>query len=388
MFGSDVAPACEIGHPAGRSYPVVAGSCVGENGMKETRLNEIDLLRFLAALAVVIFHYAFRGYAADGLSTMPYPALAPAAKYGYLGVDLFFMISGFVILMTAMGGDLRDFAVSRISRLYPAFWTCCTLTFVAVLEMGGRRYSATFSQYIVNMTMLSGFAGIPSLDGAYWSLFVEIRFYILVSIVLLLRRIHQAESFLLAWLIASIALAIWPIGRLRQYLIADYSAYFIAGAFCFLVMSKGLSYRRLSSIIVSWALALKNALGTLPERDNHYATEHSRCVVFSIVTACFVALFLVAIRRTGVLKAQRWAILGALTYPLYLIHQNIGFMIFNAVYPVVNAHVLLWTTLGFVLALAYGVHILVERRLSSFMKLSLRRLLPRTSIAAGNPAQP
>ena len=75
--------------------------------MQTRRVNEIDLLRFVAALAVVFFHYAFRGYAADDRSIMPYPLLAPIAKYGYLGVELFFLISGFVILMTASRGSLR-----------------------------------------------------------------------------------------------------------------------------------------------------------------------------------------------------------------------------------------------------------------------------------------
>jgi peptidoglycan/LPS O-acetylase OafA/YrhL len=69
------------------------------------RFYELDLLRFFAALAVVLFHHGFRGYAADHMTDMPYLSLAPAAKYGYLGVDLFFLISGFVILMTASGGS-------------------------------------------------------------------------------------------------------------------------------------------------------------------------------------------------------------------------------------------------------------------------------------------
>jgi len=57
--------------------------------MKSSRVNEIDFLRFLAAMAVVFFHYAFRGYAADAMTAMPYPLLAPISKYGYLGVELF-----------------------------------------------------------------------------------------------------------------------------------------------------------------------------------------------------------------------------------------------------------------------------------------------------------
>lgn len=77
----------------------------------------------MAALAVMIFHYGFRGNAV-GMSQFSYEPMAEAAKYGYLGVELFFMISGFVILMTASAGSLRRFCVSRAVRLYPSFWIC------------------------------------------------------------------------------------------------------------------------------------------------------------------------------------------------------------------------------------------------------------------------
>lgn len=117
----------------------VAGVCVSvgptrsqfqqDSTVKFSRIPELDLLRFLAAIAVVFFHYAFRGYAGDDLTTMHYPALEPVAQYGFLGVHLFFMISGFVILMTAGDGSVKRFIASRASRLLPAFWVCCTITF-------------------------------------------------------------------------------------------------------------------------------------------------------------------------------------------------------------------------------------------------------------------
>ena len=69
------------------------------------RVGELDLLRFLAALAVVLYHYTFRGFSNGDMSTMPYPLLVPVTKYGSLGVELFFMISGFVILMSASSGS-------------------------------------------------------------------------------------------------------------------------------------------------------------------------------------------------------------------------------------------------------------------------------------------
>jgi peptidoglycan/LPS O-acetylase OafA/YrhL len=128
----------------------------------------------------VFYHYTFRGYRVDRLSSMPYPALAPVAMYGRLGVKIFFMISGFVILITAASGSMERFFISRIVRLHPCFWVYCTLTFLGTLLAGGYHHPAPFRVYLLNMTMLSGFFGVPSIDGVYWSLFVELQFYFLV----------------------------------------------------------------------------------------------------------------------------------------------------------------------------------------------------------------
>ncbi|MFD0737888.1 acyltransferase family protein [Lysobacter koreensis] len=336
--------------------------------MESRRVNEIDLLRFAAALAVVFFHYAFRGYAADDRSIMPYPLLAPVAKYGYLGVELFFLISGFVILMTASRGSLKAFAVSRFVRLYPAFWACCTLTFLAIAVLGAERYSATLPQYLVNMTMLSGFVGVPSIDGVYWSLFVELQFYALVAVLVAIGRIHQAQFFLSLWLLASIALEMFPIGSLRFLLLTGYSAYFIGGAMSFLIWSRGVTIYRVCVMAACLALALQQSLAGIPGFEQHFHTDMNRFAVGAIVSAFFVVMLLVALRRTGAVGRQRWLVAGALTYPLYLIHQNIGFMIFNVAYPAINAHLLFWGTLLLMLVIAYAVHVLIERRFSPRLK--------------------
>ena len=350
--------------------------------MKAARLNEIDLLRFLAALSVVFFHYAFRGYTADSMTIMPYPLLAGVAKYGYLGVQLFFMISGFVILMTAAAGNLQSFAVSRIVRLYPAFWACCTITFLAILLIGEPRYAATYGQYLVNMTMLSGFVGVPDIDGVYWSLFVEIRFYALVALVLLAGRIHQAQSLILAWLVASIALEAYPIGKLRFLLIVDYSAFFIAGATYYLIWSKGLSPTRLGMICGALGLAIGQTIKDVSATALQFNTPMNHAVAIVLVAAFFVAFMLIALGRTGPVGRANWVLVGALTYPLYLLHQNIGFMMFNAAYPAVSAHLLFWGAIGSVLLLAYAVHALVERRFSSWMKRALNGGLDRARLLA------
>jgi peptidoglycan/LPS O-acetylase OafA/YrhL len=343
--------------------------------MKTTRVNEIDFMRFFAALAVVLFHYAFRGFAADEMTIMPYPLLAPIAKYGYLGVYLFFMISGFVILMTASRGGLKDFMVSRFIRLYPAFWACCTLTFITILAIGGNHFSASAGQYLINMTMLSEFFNVESIDGVYWSLFVEMRFYALIAIILVLRRIHQAPFFLMLWLVVSIGLEIFPIGKARYFLIVDSSALFIAGAAYFLIWSQGFSWTRIGIVIASLLLALRQSNHELIALEKNYHTNLSSLIVAGVIIAFFAAFLLVALRKTGFLGRQQWLIIGALTYPLYLLHQNIGFMIFNIAYPSINPHVLLAGTILLMLALAYLVHSLVEKPLSRLLKRGIEKNL-------------
>ena len=93
------------------------------------RFYEIDLLRFLAALSVVFYHYTYRGFTQGNYSPLEFPEIGRVTRYGYLGVELFFIISGYAVLLSAQGKTVRQFFLSRITRLYPAFWVACTLTF-------------------------------------------------------------------------------------------------------------------------------------------------------------------------------------------------------------------------------------------------------------------
>lgn len=351
--------------------------------MRGARVNELDLLRFLAALSVVFFHYTFRGYAADGLSVMPYPLLAPFAKYGYLGVDLFFIISGFVILMTAANGSLQGFIVSRVVRLYPAFWACCTITAALTLAMGGGRFHASLGQYLVNMTMLSEFAGVPSIDGSYWSLFVELKFYVLVAIVLLAGRIHRAPALMAGWLLVSVFLEIAPSYTASYFLVADYSAYFIAGATCFRIWSKGNSRSKMAMLGLCWCLAIWQSFHRAAATAKNLHTELDPFVVAAIVTGFFAIILLVSLRRTGAWGRSKCVLAGALTYPLYLLHQNVGFMLFNAAYPRINPHIVLWGTLLIVLGMAFAVHAWVENRFALRLKNALTRRLSALRRRAG-----
>lgn len=344
------------------------------------RVGEIDLLRFLAAIAVMFFHLSFRGHAADELSIVSYPLLEPYAMYGFLGVNLFFMISGFVILMTVSNAaDIRSFLVSRVVRLYPAFWSSCTLTFILILLVGAPYFHASLTQYLINMTMLSGYVGVPAIDGVYWSLFVEIRFYALVLLAIAFKQIRNSDHLLAVWLLASVVLEVLPIRTLRHWLITDYSGYFILGATYYLLWARGFSATRVILLIVAIAFTLRRSIDEASQFVQHYRIAADPMIVVIIVFVFNLLFLLIALRKTGLVGRQNWLVVGALTYPLYLLHQNIGYMIFNIGHENVNLHVLFWGVIVGLLGLSYGTHVLVEKR----WRLPLRQTLTQFSNAVG-----
>src|SRR5947207_914576 len=172
----------------------------------QDRVPALDLLRLLAALAVVVFHYAYRGAAADEFTKVSLPILEPVAKYGWFGVELFFVISGFVIAWSALGRTAVDFGIARAARLWPAFVACTTVTFVVTYCLGAPPFETSFVQWAANLTMLAPAFGQPFMDGSYWSIVLEIVFYgwmaLFVALGLFPRRVDELVLALL-----SIALA-------------------------------------------------------------------------------------------------------------------------------------------------------------------------------------
>lgn len=366
-----------------RPRPTFIGRVVSFNQRKnlericmiKRRLKELDLLRFLAAIAVVIFHYAFRGYARGDMSTMPYPLLAEPAKYGYLGVELFFMISGFVILMTASNNNLKAFFISRVVRICPAFWVCCTLTFVITLAIGQPRYTADFYQYVMNMTFLSDVLGVLPIDGVYWSLFAEIKFYLMISILLGFKQIEKIESYLVAWLLISAVSEIFVMEKLRWVLVTDYAAYFIAGATFYVIWTKGFTITRVLLLVGALVLAGYTAIVWADVLETKYLTDYNNLIICSMIILFFIIFLMIATNKTSAIGALNWTALGALTYPLYLLHQMIGFMIFNIVYPALNPHILLWGTVALMIGGSYLIHKTIEvpiaRSMKKFLSFSL-----------------
>ncbi|MBU2928371.1 acyltransferase family protein [Winogradskyella psychrotolerans] len=348
--------------------------------VKKERLYHLDLIRFLAALYVVLYHYCFRGYAKDNYSILEFSPLEGFSKYGYLGVELFFMISGFVILMSAQNSNLIKFCISRFTRLYPAFWFCVLLTATIISLYGGPLFNVTLDQVLINLTMFNGFIGIEHVDGVYWSLVIELKFYILISLLLLFRIIKYIKVF--SWLLLLIAITqiILPFSEAPTFMkviyfmcFASKSPYFVAGMFFFLIKSEKNIIKNSLPIIISYILAIYFAFEDTAKRNLKYDNAYDFTIVCILITLFFVILFLLSTNKLSMFNKKVFLYLGILTYPLYLIHQKIGYIIFNNFGGYVNKWMLLFIVITGMLLVSYLINKFIEKPLGTYMSQKLKK---------------
>lgn len=120
---------------------------------------------------------------------------------------------------------------------------------------------------------------------------------------------------------------------------------------------------------------LKRGVEIAAEQTAHYGVEHSATLIGLEFTAFFLIFAAIALRKTGRLGQKTWPLLGALTYPLYLLHQTIGYIVITALYGKVNDHILFWGTVALVVTAAYFVAVFIEPPLMHAMRKSLTKLI-------------
>lgn len=289
------------------------------------RFEFLDGLRFFAALAVMLFHFGFRAWNGDAPGYLEYPFLGHIFKYGYLGVDLFFMISGFVILMSASRGDIASFVRSRLIRLYPAYWFCVAITYVFLSYwQKGNTNTLRIGDFLVNLTMFQSFFNVPHIDGSYWTLVIELHFYMLVALVLWARQVHNIDRILAIWLAAGIAADFLPsLGVVSDLYVGSWCHYFVAGALAYRIRIAGITLFRLMIFVAAFLQATRHAHWFMALKERLTNVAYEPWVVQMIVALMFGVFFLLALGRLN-FQNRLLSKLGVLTYPLYLIHGVIG----------------------------------------------------------------
>jgi peptidoglycan/LPS O-acetylase OafA/YrhL len=284
------------------------------------RYEELDALRGIAALLVVLFHL-----------TMRRPEYNTFFKLGVTGVDLFFIISGFVIFMSLQKiSSGADFIINRVSRLYPTYWVSVTFTFVLLISYSIYKCEGNIDkkliQYLGNLTMFEFYLRIPYLDGPYWTLIIEMLFYIFIlflfqkkwfnylsaigivlcsSIVLLTHYYFDINYIkrIIKWLpllqflpLFFAGTTFYKIYKKNDNLVYNYSII----VFCFICQVVLFPYAGLSKKFISW-------------------TE------YNIMLFVYFSLFLLFVNnRLTFIVNKTTLFFGKISYALYLIHQFIS----------------------------------------------------------------
>lgn len=335
----------------------------------------MDGLRLLAALAVVLYHYvALRGGWAQDPARV-FPTLYDFGLYGWLGVEFFFLISGFVICMSTWGRTLGDFAVSRVSRLYPAYWIGVLLTTATLTVWPQFREAATLERVAVNLTMLQKGLEVPDVDDAYWTLFVEMRFYLLFALVVVTGVTYRkCVLFCGAWTVAAMITPKVGGRMLDTWAMPPYSPYFVAGI-AFYLMYRFKPTALLWGIVVTSFLLAQNYVGMRMAINlgAKRAAETSDTPARIIVLLAFVLMAACALGWFDKLRWKWLTVAGSLTYPLYVIHMYIGITIIGRLQGRVDPLPLLLGVVALMLVVAWLIHRLVERPLGAWLRGAMKR---------------
>ncbi|WP_280564980.1 acyltransferase [Chromohalobacter sp. 48-RD10] len=293
----------------------------------------LDVLRFILALFVVIYHLFFRGGVTGDRVVESFSLIEILSKYGFLGVQGFFIISGFVISLSAKNKTPYEFCISRALRLYPAFWICCIFTYIILAIDRPFFWDITFFEFLRNLTMMEGFFQRKYVDGVYWTLTVELLFYFYIFLMIVFKVFNDRMLFGLSllWSIMSCATYVLDMQNsfLAKVLILNYSSYFCLGVLLYIYKDKKFDVRSFLAIFLAFGACYLETLNKARELSERFGYFYNHWVMLAFVFSVFLVIRFFSRREIDLPAAKYLAFLGASTYPLYLLHQNIGYVVIN-----------------------------------------------------------
>ncbi|MFD3931269.1 acyltransferase family protein [Streptomyces sp. NPDC058614] len=353
------------------------------------RLYAIDGIRIAAALMVAVHHFAGTNRSnqqGNIIWDRPVSDIMPnvfrVAAYGWIGVEIFFVISGFVICMSCWGRTPRQFFVSRVIRLYPAYWFAIAFTTAVLVAVPGVWERLRLREILLNFTMLQSGSGVANADGVYWTLWAELRFYLLFMLVVAAGLTYRrVVIFCCVWGAAAMLAPVSKFPLLVLIANPEGAWYFIAGLALYLMHRFGQDLLLWGILAMSWLMG-QLELGHRIDSVEHVSSWRGAVLIFTVFLLVMVGIAL------GMTDRIRWKWLvtaGTMTYPLYLMHYAAGTALINRLRDTMDARLLVVAVIAGFLVLSYLVHRFVERPVARLLKKGLDTSFARLR-NAGNTA--
>jgi len=290
------------------------------------RIKTLDLFRFISITLVVFFHYLSRWTPPFHTeSYYPYGSRfneLEIIKNGGVGVLFFFMISGFVILFTLeRTSSIRLFFTNRLIRLWPTMALCSIIIFLTVRILDPlnlfKAFEVGYRNFLPSLTFTSPmFWNTQFMDSSFWSIEIEVKFYILSALVYYLSGKHFGAIWTSFTLLVLGMNAILNLSYLEYFLFPKFLPFFSAGILFYIIFKK-------QNFLWVWAALILMVFFCMLTRES---------TVDKLLISIFYLLFLVFIFKEQWLSWANHQIIlavGLASYPFYLLHQHIGVILIN-----------------------------------------------------------
>jgi peptidoglycan/LPS O-acetylase OafA/YrhL len=281
---------------------------------EKDRIEVLDFLRGIASLSVVFFHF---------FNVVEPGYLRTVSSYGNLGVQVFFVISGFIIPYSLYRGryELRNFGtfvLKRVIRLDPPY----LVTIAIIIALGvvswyvpfqkDQVFEVTLPQVLLHFAYVNVFFGYPWLNDVFWTLAIEFQYYLLIGLAFPLVFSRDARVRLAAFaLLGATAFVIRPQAFIFYYIFLFYMGILTCQ------FKLGLIGRRQYVVLLALSTALAFATTGLP----------------STLAASFAVSAILFLR----MRYRVFYFLGSISYSLYLIHSPVGRRALNVFLRLTNA---------------------------------------------------
>ena len=333
----------------------------------------LDYLRGLSAVCVILFHYTTR-YDQLFQHREAYFFNLP---WGNQAIFAFYLLSGYFAMNRIETGSLKQYLARRFFRLYPVYWLSVLVIFPITWFFLPSR-AVSLKDALINLTMFQDFLGVPKVDGAYWTLKYEIDLYLVISVIFLLNLKKYPERLCAGWTALQILCVILPDAAPFAYYVKRINEVFLLGT--------GYGQTIMMGAIIS---CLEKTLLIKKERRWLKAALLLGSLAFCMLRllwifgkrcgldiALMIALIMLAVilhergvRPTGPVEKllRPLAFVAAVSYPLFLFHQNIGYAILLGLesHGLTN-EVFMLVPIAFMVGIAYLIHRFVERPLRKY----------------------
>lgn len=336
---------------------------------KSKRLIELDSLRGLACLSIMLFHYSY--YYEDTWGHLQQPLIL--FEFGRYGVELFLLLSGFFVFMSLKNKNIKNFLFLRFWRLFPTYWVAIIFIFlignlvplVPLVTIHGR---LSIPEFLGNFTMIPTVFSFRYIDRSHWTLGFELLFYIHLALIFALCKTREniIMYVLLFWTTIAIFwhkfiglsgikvwdtiwwredMAHWQYPVAKLFLLPYIHLFLIGISFYFIYKQQ--KYKTAIAVICFCIIADYLIWG-------YY---HTIPVIVDIAILA-IALFI----QPAFLRNKFLVYIGTISYSLYLVHQNIGFRVIQiAENSGVNSNIAIFIAILVAFLIAHPLYYYVEQ---------------------------